>query len=191
MNETVSGPAYRIETPRLVVRCWQPADAFMLREAVESSVDHLLPWLPWAQAEPEELQAKVDRLRMFRGKFDLGEDYVYGIFDRQEGRVIGGSGLHTRVGPGAREIGYWIRKDEIGHGYATEVSAALTKVAFEIDRVDRVEIRCDPENVRSAAIPAKLGFEQAWVPSEVKPADGISAVHFGNLRGLVDQILGR
>ena len=38
---------------------------------------------------------------------------------------------------------------------------------------------------------AKLGFEQAWVPKEVKAADGISAVHFANLRALVDQILGR
>jgi DNA repair protein RadA/Sms len=38
---------------------------------------------------------------------------------------------------------------------------------------------------------AKLGFEQAWVPKEVKGGDGISAAHFTNLRALVDQILGR
>ncbi|QNM82669.1 DNA repair protein RadA [Sphingomonas sabuli] len=38
---------------------------------------------------------------------------------------------------------------------------------------------------------AKLGFERAWVPKDVKPADGIGATHFANLRALVDQILGR
>jgi DNA repair protein RadA/Sms len=38
---------------------------------------------------------------------------------------------------------------------------------------------------------AKLGFEQAWVPKEVKGVDGIALAHFGNLRALVDQILGR
>jgi DNA repair protein RadA/Sms len=38
---------------------------------------------------------------------------------------------------------------------------------------------------------AKLGFEQAWVPREVKSVDGISIVHFANLRALVDQVLGR
>jgi DNA repair protein RadA/Sms len=38
---------------------------------------------------------------------------------------------------------------------------------------------------------AKLGFERAWVPKEVKPVHGISLAHFGNLRGLVDQVLGR
>jgi DNA repair protein RadA/Sms len=38
---------------------------------------------------------------------------------------------------------------------------------------------------------AKLGFEQAWAPKEVKTVDGISLAHFGNLRALVDQVLGR
>ena len=34
----------------------------------------------------------------------------------------------------------------------------MTKVAFEIDEVERVEIHCDPLNEISAAIPKKLGF---------------------------------
>src|SRR5215213_1309025 len=38
---------------------------------------------------------------------------------------------------------------------------------------------------------AKLGFERAWVPSGIKGADGIATTHFGNVRALVDQILGR
>jgi DNA repair protein RadA/Sms len=38
---------------------------------------------------------------------------------------------------------------------------------------------------------AKLGFEKAWVPGVVKGAEGIAQAQFGNLRALVDQILGR
>jgi DNA repair protein RadA/Sms len=38
---------------------------------------------------------------------------------------------------------------------------------------------------------AKLGFEQAWVPKEVKSVEGISLADFGNLRLLVDRILER
>ncbi len=43
-------------------------------------------------------------------------------------------------------------------GLATEATAALTKVAFVVDHVARVEIHCDPANVRSLAVPRKLGF---------------------------------
>ena len=113
--------------------------------------------MPWAQEETA-LQTQIDRLRQVRGQFDFGNDFVYGIFSRDETLVLGSSGLHTRVGNHAREIGYWIHVDHIGKGYATKASAALTKVAFEIDGVDRVEIHCDPKNLPSAAIPKKLGY---------------------------------
>jgi RimJ/RimL family protein N-acetyltransferase len=158
MSANLPGPAYRVVTPRLVIRCWQPADAPLLKAAVDSSIEHLLPWMPWAANEPTDLAAKIALIRRFRGQFDLGQDFTYGIFDREEAQALGGTGLHTRVGSDAREIGYWVRADQINQGVATETSGALTRVAFEIDKLDRVEIHCDADNVRSAAVPCKLGF---------------------------------
>ena len=67
----------------------------------------------WATHEPENLQMKIERLRRWRGAFDLGQDFTYGVFNREETQVLGGSGLHTRAGIGAREIGYWIHKHYI------------------------------------------------------------------------------
>ncbi len=155
---TIPGPAYRIETARTVIRCWNPADALLLKAAIDSSIEHLRPWMPWAAAEPTDLQTKINLLRHFRGVFDLGQDFTYGIFDPTESEALGGTGLHTRPGEGAREIGYWIRTDKINQGLAGEVASALTRVAFEIDHVNYVEIRCDARNVRSAAVPRKLGY---------------------------------
>ncbi|HET7171703.1 MAG TPA: GNAT family N-acetyltransferase [Gaiellales bacterium] len=154
------GPAYRIVTPRLVVRCWDPRDAPLAKEAIDSSLDHLRPWMPWARNEPQTLAQKVELLREFRGQFDLGSNSVYAIFDRREERVLGGTGLHPRVGPGALEIGYWIRADAVRQGFATESSAALTRVAFEIASTGRVEIHCASDNHASAAIPLKLGYAE-------------------------------
>jgi RimJ/RimL family protein N-acetyltransferase len=153
-------PPYRIVTERLVLRCWDPHDAPLLKDAVDSSMEHLLPWMPWAANEPQSLEEKVELLRQFRGKFDLGQDFTYGIFNRDEADVVGGTGLHTRVGPEAYEIGYWIRRDRTGEGLATESAAALTRAAFELTEIDRIEIRCDPANVRSRAIPRKLGYTE-------------------------------
>jgi RimJ/RimL family protein N-acetyltransferase len=129
-----------------------------LENSISESLDHLLPWMPWAAAEPEPLTAKVERLRRMRANFDNNIEYVYGIFTPQENRLIGGTGLHPRLGEGALEIGYWIHKNYTNQGYATEASAALTKIAFEIHKVARVEIHCAIENIRSAAVPRKLGF---------------------------------
>lgn len=152
------GPAYRILTPRLLIRCWQPQDAARLKEAVDSSVEHLRRWLPWAANEPEPLERKLERIRRWRGDFDLNLDFIYGVFDLAEARVLGGTGLHNRVGPDAREIGYWVRADSTGKGIATEFSAALTRVAFEVDKVARVEIHVVVGNGASAAVPRKLSY---------------------------------
>jgi RimJ/RimL family protein N-acetyltransferase len=157
MSETIPGPAYRVLTPRLCIRCWNLTDAAQLKAAVDASREHLIPWMPWAKEETS-LQDQIDRLRRVRGQFDLDQDFVYAIFSRDESQVLGSTGLHTRWGPQAREIGYWIHVDHVGQGYATEASAALTKVAFKIDGIDRVEIHCDPANLASAAVPKKLGY---------------------------------
>jgi RimJ/RimL family protein N-acetyltransferase len=157
-GSNISNPAYRIETTRLVVRCYEPADAQLLADSIAESVEHLKPWMPWAQAEPELVEKKVEHLKRFRGMFDLQQDYIYGIFNKEETRLLGGTGLHTRLGNEQLEIGYWIHKDFTNQGLVTESTAALVKVAFEVIHIHRLEIHCDPRNLASASIPRKLGF---------------------------------
>src|SRR6476661_10421338 len=150
--------AYRITTDRLVIRCWDPADAPLLKEAIDASLEHLRPWMDWALAEPTTLEQKADLLRTFADQFARGEDAIYGIFEAAEDRVVGGTGFHPRLPEDAREIGYWIRADAIGQGLASEATAALTRVGFEVESLRRIEIHCDAANLRSAAITRKLGY---------------------------------
>ena len=154
----IINPAYRIETERLVVRCYEPSDARLLAESVSENVEHLKPWMPWAHNEPEPFVEKEKSVLRFRGRFDLNENFVYGVFNKQETKLLGGTGLHPRIGDNALEIGYWIHKDYIRRGLITESTSALIKVAFEVIHVHRIEIHCDPGNIASASIPRKLGF---------------------------------
>lgn len=149
---------YRIETERFVLRCWEPEDAPLMKEAVDASLEHLLPWMPWARFEPQTLDDKIELARTFRGEFDLGTNFIYGVFEPDESRALGGSGLHPRGGEQSLEVGYWIRADSIGQGLATEVAAVLTRVGIEQCGLVRVDIQVDPANERSLAIPRKLGF---------------------------------
>jgi len=159
MSETnIANPAYRIETQRLVMRCYNPSDAQLLADSVNESLDHLKPWMPWAHNKPQPITEEVQRLQGARGRFDLQQDYTYGIFDKSESRILGSTGLHTRLGDQELEIGYWIHKDFVKQGLATEATAALIKVSFEIIHIHRIEIHCDPANIASASVPRKLGF---------------------------------
>jgi RimJ/RimL family protein N-acetyltransferase len=168
----VGDPPYRIVTERLVLRCWEPRDAPLVKAAVDSSLEHLRPWMPWAHDDPVPLGAMAQRLRGFRARFDSGEEFIYGVLPRDERESLGGSGLHrlggrhhspgfpdgTRAGEDALEIGYWIRADHLRRGLATEVASALTRVAFDLCAVERVEIQVDPTNTASLAVPRRLGF---------------------------------
>jgi RimJ/RimL family protein N-acetyltransferase len=148
----------RIATPRLVLRCWQPSDAERLKDAIDASLAELQSWMVWALDEPSPIDVLERRLQGFRDDFRAGRDWIYGIFDRAETRVLGGTGLHARGSPDLLEIGYWIRTDATRLGYASEAAATLTDVAFEFAAVQRVEIRCDPNNRLSAAVPSRLGY---------------------------------
>jgi len=149
---------YRIETERLVIRCYEPRDAELAKDAIDSSLDHLRPWMPWTESEPQPLEEKRQLLKTFRAAFDMGDNFVMGIFSADESEILGGTGLHPRQGPGGLEIGYFIRASATRQGYVTESTAALTRVGFEICEADRIEIRIDPENDASLGVPRKLGY---------------------------------
>ena len=173
ISETVPSPAYRIITPRLVIRCPEPKDAPAMDLSIRQSLDHLRPWVLWVRQEPAGLEKRIEFIRQTRGKFDIGTDFTYFIFNPAETVLLGGSSLSTRLGLGARELGYWIHTDHINQGYATEAAAALTRVAFEVDHVRRVEIHCNPKNIRSASVARKLGFvHEATLHDRVEDVDG-------------------
>jgi RimJ/RimL family protein N-acetyltransferase len=150
---------YRIESARLVIRCYDPEDAPLLKDAVDRSLDHLRPWMPWTPDAPEPLDDVYERLRTFRAQYDRDENWIMGVFAPDESRCVGGTGLHpSREGEGGLEIGYFVAADEVGKGYATEVAAVLTRVGFDCFGLDRVVIRVDPANATSDRVPEKLGF---------------------------------
>jgi ribosomal-protein-serine acetyltransferase len=83
---------------------------------------------------------------------------------RHRGALVGVIDLHELdlINRGTR-IGYWIDGAHEGRGVVTRATAALIAHAFRDLRLHRVEIRCDPENLRSAAIPERLGFRKDGV----------------------------
>jgi RimJ/RimL family protein N-acetyltransferase len=142
----------------MLLRRYEPDDAPLVKEAVDSSLDHLRTFMDWAWLAPEPVGVVRKRLRTFRDAFRHGDDWIYGLFTPDGSEVLGGAGLHRRVGPEALEIGYWIRASRVRQGLATEAAAALTRLAFERCGAIRVEIHVDPANTASVAVAERLGY---------------------------------
>jgi len=136
----------------------QPEDAARRKEAVDSSGEHLDTFFRTSPEGRLSLDGHAAHIRKSRGGFDLDQDRVYGAFEPETGRLLGENFLLKRAGLGALEVGYWLRRDALGKGIATEMASAMVKTAFEFDKVLRMDLVCNPANERSAAVARRLGF---------------------------------
>ena len=171
----------RLTPPRFVMRPWLVADAPLLQVALETSRSELQAWTPWVLAGAGDRETLEERLDGYRRDFFGGGDLLYALLDEDEEEVLGGAGLYRRVGPGGLEVGYWIRSDRAGRGYATDAAAELTRLGLSLPGVDRLEIHCRDDHGASIRIAEKLGYRHR----ETVPAsdDGGPATLIWETRG--------
>lgn len=141
----------------LLLRRWSRDDAAALGQAIAESAEHLRPWMAWIADEPVALERRRARIDEWNRGWTHGGDVYLGFF--LEGRIVGGGGLHRRLGSDGLELGYWIHAGRIRRGLATQAAALLTGAALALPAIDHVEIHHDKANVASAGVPRKLGFE--------------------------------
>jgi ribosomal-protein-serine acetyltransferase len=139
------------------LRGWRSEDADAVYQAVSESLEHLEPWMAWA-AHGYSVAAAADYIERSRYSWETGEAFAYAVL-APGGALVGSCSLMARIGPGGLEIGYWVHPRWTRRGIATAVAAALAAEAFRIG-ADRVEIVHDLANVRSGAIPRRLGFTE-------------------------------
>jgi RimJ/RimL family protein N-acetyltransferase len=163
---------YRIETVRLVIRCYEPEDVHPFLDAVIRSAENIHPWMNWAR-DKHTLDDKIALIRKWRGDYDKGLVYVLGIFAK-DGKTFIGSTSWSLNGDNAAEIGYWIDVEHSGKGYMTEAVKALTKVGMMVEGFERITIVCIPENIKSRSVPRRAGFtHEATLSKRGRDADGL------------------
>jgi RimJ/RimL family protein N-acetyltransferase len=148
-------------------------DADAIARAVGASLEHLKPWMPWADAQSADAAFQRGRMRTQSQQRERAEEWQYGLFGGGDA-LLGSIGLMTRRGPGTLEIGYWLHVDAGNRGYATSAARALTNAGLALSGIDRMVIVCDEANVRSAAIPQRLGYTLDRVENRPPEAPGES-----------------
>jgi len=147
-------------TDSFLLRSWMPGDGPALSDATNSSYAHLKRFMPWAV--PDQSNERSERLcREFRGRYLLGSNFVLGVWDPTDSRVLGGCGFHLREGglhTATAEVGMWIRASEAGRGLGTAVLVELIRWGFSDWPWLRLVWKCDAENRASRRVAEKAGM---------------------------------
>jgi ribosomal-protein-serine acetyltransferase len=152
------------------LRLFEESDAAELHGVVTANRAYLAQWLPWAQAT-SGAEALLDWIR--RTRQQVVDDNGFQAAIVENGGIVGVVGFHgVDWSHRSTSIGYWLAEDRQGRGTMTEAVRALTAHAFDVWRLNRVEIRVAVGNLRSAAIPRRLGFTEEGVLREAERHGG-------------------
>ncbi|MBS8263918.1 N-acetyltransferase [Mesobacillus boroniphilus] len=150
----------QLDTERLILRAPnRTGDGSIVNQAIRDSFSELKAWLPFAQKLPEVEETEIN-LRKAHINFLKRESFRFLIFKKETNEFIGSVSLQGIDWAIPKcEIGYWINTKFSGSGYMTEAVKALTNFGLNHLKFNRIEIRCESTNLKSRAIPEKLGFE--------------------------------
>ncbi len=124
---------------------------------VMENYDHLHRWLLWCDEKYDR-----DSVKSYIEQANFSLEVPGGqlsLMIEEDGRPIGGAGIHGIDAENrSAEMGYWIGEKHSGKGIVTRSAIALLRYGFESMKLNRMAIKCVPENERSRAIPERLGF---------------------------------
>jgi ribosomal-protein-serine acetyltransferase len=150
--------------PGIEIRLFELRDAETVFAVVERNRAYLREWLPWV-----DITMSAENIRCFiarvREQFESGRGPQAGIWI--EGAFAGSVGCHPIDWPNRHcSIGYWIEARFQGKGIMTRCCASLIDYLFHDLGLHRVTIQCGTGNLRSCAIPERLGFTREGLTRE-------------------------
>lgn len=152
-------PEFRLETERLVLRDWREGDA--ARFFAGTNTPAVMRWLGGVMDEAYQ-QALVDRVERCRA----ANGHCFWIVERkQDGEVLGFCGLKRADAPGSTvqgemEVGWRLREDAWGRGYAKEAATASLDAAFDRFGADEVVALTVEGNTGSWGLMKRLGMRR-------------------------------
>jgi RimJ/RimL family protein N-acetyltransferase len=163
---------YPLRTERLDLRPYEPTD--LDHQRAMHGRPEVVRYLYWDVQTDEQLRENLERKvarRVLRGE---GDGLALLGVARETGEVVGEAALFwVSEAHRSAEVGFTLKPEFQGHGYATEMAAEMLRVAFADLGVHRVVGRLDARNTASAAVLERLGMrreahlvDNEWVKGE-------------------------
>ncbi len=140
----------------LYLKSLELKDSEELLPLVDINRVYLREWLPWLDMTRsiDEMIAFIDSAVRQQA---AGLGFQAGIW--YQNQIVGVIGYHHLEWANRSTcIGYWLSEPYQRRGIMTKACRTLIEYAFEDWHLNRIEIRCAVENLKSRAIPERLGF---------------------------------
>jgi [ribosomal protein S5]-alanine N-acetyltransferase len=133
----------------------------------------IMRYLLWFIEGEKDVAGFIDVSMKEAAKGERGEprgDYVFSVEEASTDRFIGNCALtpimeghgettDRMAKPTTAEVGYWLKQEFWGKGYATEITKRLIALGFEELKLHRVFAVCDDLNVASRKVLEKSGMK--------------------------------
>ncbi|WP_207515456.1 GNAT family N-acetyltransferase [Longitalea luteola] len=132
-----------------------------LCQLVKDNRQYLREWLPWV----DHLRTVEDfRKYINSSKQRYAGNVEMGFVILQKHVMIGRIGLYNIDHNNKNaSIGYWLAQDFTGKGIITRCCKVIIDEGFARLKLNRIEIRAATANVKSQAIPERLGFKREGI----------------------------
>ncbi len=149
---------------------------------IKKNEEHLRPWMKWID-KVETVRDSMANIEANIEDWEMKTDLHLGVF--KDELIVGMISLHNIDYLNHKAyIGYWLDEDNVGRGIMTDSVRALIEYGYAELELNRIEIRAGVHNVKSRAIPERLGFRQEGVIREAEYVNGgfIDLAIYGLLR---------
>ena len=154
----------------LELRQRMPADAEELFALTDESRQHLRRWLPWL---PICRTVEDTRFNIEVTLRDADDGVGLALLILEHGKIVGVTGFNTICKDNrSGQIGYWLGQQHQGRGIMTRAVRALMQHGFDHLGLNRISISAAVGNLKSRAIPERLGFLQEGIAREVEWVNG-------------------
>jgi ribosomal-protein-alanine N-acetyltransferase len=160
-EERLEHPPLELTTERCILKKFGPENARDLFAIYgdEETMKYMQKPCVKSVEECAELLEKWDDL------FSRGVSFRWGVFLKEnQSRMIGTAALHYWSRENRRiELGADLHRDYHRRGLITEVTSRIIDYAFSDLGVNRIELRCHPDNTGSVVIAGKFGFKHEGI----------------------------
>lgn len=144
-------------TRRVRLRAYTDDDAALVRAA---SRDAYIPLITTVPTQPDDAAVAAYIARQ-HSRAETGHGHQFVIVDEETDEAVGQIGLvFNQRDAGRGSVGYWISPDHRRRGYVTAALRLMVAFAFDLDRLDRVELYVEPWNEGSWRAAEAAGFQR-------------------------------